>query len=154
MFRKVSSLRLSIITPQQNSPLPSQNKKCIAPKFPLAICLKIWYYIPTKNIYYVYNLIETTAHVTLFHEEWIKAPTSLKKIKKIMKKQKTQKIIDKAICTICVLLCILATIVCTMKTMRTGAIYGLDWRTIMWSTTIPMFIWVGTLWGKMLFSKK
>lgn len=67
---------------------------------------------------------------------------------------KTQKIIDKAICTICVLLSILAIILCSMKTMRTGAIYGLDWHTIMWCTTIPMFTWVGTLWGKLLFRKK
>lgn len=67
---------------------------------------------------------------------------------------KTERIIEKIIAIFIIIAILFFLMVCTMKTMRTGAIYGCDWRTIMWSTTIPLSIWAGYLWGKLLFSKK
>ena len=69
-------------------------------------------------------------------------------------KTKKEKMVEKLICAVCVLSSAIALIVCIMQTIKLEEIHGWNWQTIIWTITIPMFIWIGKIWGKMLFSKK
>lgn len=68
---------------------------------------------------------------------------------------KKELIIEKAIAIFILVAILFFMVLCIMKIHRVGNLCGwYDWRTIMWCTTIPLSIWVGTLWGKLLFRKK
>ena len=66
---------------------------------------------------------------------------------------KKEIIVQKAIAVIVILALIFTIAICAMKIDRLAELYGCDWRTIMWCTTIPLSIWAGYLWVKLLFSK-
>ena len=67
---------------------------------------------------------------------------------------KKEIIVQKAIAVIVILALIFTIAICAMKIDRLAELYGWgNWRTIMWCTTIPLSIWAGYLWVKLLFSK-